>query len=49
MDKRISWFFVPGDERLEEPERKLFAKAAEQLGTFDHPSVLAFTPVPRPA
>jgi uncharacterized peroxidase-related enzyme len=31
-DERISWFPVPGDGALEEPERKLFAKAAEVIG-----------------
>lgn len=31
-DERISWFPVPPDDDLEEPERKLFAKASENLG-----------------
>ena len=32
-DERISWFPVPdGDDELEEPERKLFAKAREKIG-----------------
>ena len=31
-DERISWFPVRGDDELDEPERKLSAKAAEVLG-----------------
>ena len=31
-DERISWFPVPSDDELEEPERKLFAKAEEKIG-----------------
>jgi len=31
-DERISWFPVPEDDELEEPERKLFAKAREVIG-----------------
>jgi len=31
-EERISWFPVPGDDELDEPERKLFAKAAEVIG-----------------
>ena len=31
-EQRISWFPVPGDDELEEPERKLFAKAEERTG-----------------
>jgi uncharacterized peroxidase-related enzyme len=31
-DERISWFPVPDDGELEEPERKLFAKAADVIG-----------------
>jgi uncharacterized peroxidase-related enzyme len=31
-DERISWFPVPEDDELEEPERKLFAKAASVIG-----------------
>ena len=31
-EKRISWFPVPTDDELEEPERKLFAKATEVVG-----------------
>ena len=32
VEERISWFPVPADDDLEEPERKLFAKAAEKIG-----------------
>ena len=31
-DERISWFPVLSDDELDEPERKLFAKAAERIG-----------------
>jgi uncharacterized peroxidase-related enzyme len=31
-DERISWFPVLADDELEEPERKLFAKAEEKIG-----------------
>src|SRR5437763_3097502 len=31
-DERISWFPVLGDDELDEPERKLFAKATEVVG-----------------
>src|SRR2546423_281404 len=31
-DERISWFPVLADDELDEPERKLFAKAAEVIG-----------------
>jgi uncharacterized peroxidase-related enzyme len=31
-DDRISWFPVPTDDELDEPERKLFAKAGEVIG-----------------
>lgn len=31
-DERVSWFPVLDDEELHEPERKLFAKAAEVVG-----------------
>lgn len=31
-DDRISWFPVPDDDELDEPERKLFAKAGEVVG-----------------
>jgi len=31
-DERISWFPVLTDDELDEPERKLFAKAAEVIG-----------------
>ena len=31
-DERISWFPVLSDDELEEPERKLFAKAEEKIG-----------------
>jgi uncharacterized peroxidase-related enzyme len=31
-DERISWFPVLGDDELDEPERKLFAKANEVIG-----------------
>ena len=31
-EERISWFPVPADDELEEPERKLFAKARERIG-----------------
>ena len=31
-DERISWFPVLDDDELDEPERKLFAKAAEVVG-----------------
>jgi uncharacterized peroxidase-related enzyme len=31
-EERISWFPVPGDDELEEPEQKLFAKAREKIG-----------------
>src|SRR2546430_7816186 len=31
-DERISWFPVRGDDELDEPERKLFAKAAQVVG-----------------
>ena len=31
-EERISWFPVRTDDELEEPERKLFAKAAEVVG-----------------
>ena len=32
VQERISWFPVLEDDELEEPERKLFAKAAERIG-----------------
>jgi uncharacterized peroxidase-related enzyme len=31
-EERISWFPVPSEDELEEPERKLFVKAAERIG-----------------
>jgi uncharacterized peroxidase-related enzyme len=31
-EERISWFPVPRDDELEDPERKLFAKATERIG-----------------
>ena len=31
-DERISWLPVPGDEELDVPEQKLFAKATEVIG-----------------
>jgi len=31
-EERISWFPVLGEDELDEPERKLFAKAAEVVG-----------------
>lgn len=31
-EERISWFPVPADDELEEPEQKLFAKAREKIG-----------------
>jgi uncharacterized peroxidase-related enzyme len=31
-EERISWFPVPSDDDLDEPERKLFAKATEVVG-----------------
>jgi uncharacterized peroxidase-related enzyme len=31
-EERISWFPVPNDDDLDEPERKLFAKATEVVG-----------------
>ncbi len=31
-EERISWFPVPADDDLDEPERKLFAKAVERIG-----------------
>jgi len=31
-EERVSWFPVPADDELEEPERKLFAKAEENIG-----------------
>jgi len=31
-EERISWFPVPGDDELDEPERKLFAKATQVVG-----------------
>jgi uncharacterized peroxidase-related enzyme len=32
VEERISWFPVPADDELEEPEQKLFAKAREKIG-----------------
>lgn len=32
MDERISWFPVPPTGELEEPERRLFAKAEDKVG-----------------
>jgi uncharacterized peroxidase-related enzyme len=32
VEERISWFPVPADDELDEPEQKLFAKAREKIG-----------------